>query len=101
MNKIKTRLIIITIACFFLGIIVTWQYKSVIENQKTSSMENVRMEDLKDDLLLEKNKNEDLRSRNAELENRLIELENARGDVNLLERNFKTIVIRLIIICIS
>lgn len=86
MNK---KIIFITVACFFLGTIMTWQYKSIRENQKISSVDNFRIENLKDELLIQKNLNDDLSVRNIELELQISQLENAKGDINLLERNLK------------
>jgi len=76
------RNIAITLVCVILGFMLSWQYNSLNHNQQAASSERKRAEDLKDELITEKKKNDDLRKRNEELEKEVMEYENARGDSN-------------------
>jgi len=62
------RNIAMMVVCILLGIMLSLQYKSVNHNQKLASLENKRVEELKEDLInLQKQKNE--------LQERLMKLE--------------------------
>jgi uncharacterized protein YlxW (UPF0749 family) len=79
----------ITLICVILGIAVAWQYKSVYNNKKTASVQNMTLEDLKDKLIIEKKNNEELRTRNEALNEELREYEAAKGNIDLYENNLK------------
>lgn len=70
-----------------MGISVAWQYKSVYNNKKTTSIQTVTLEDLKDKLILEKKSNEDLMGRYQELEKELSGFEAAKGNIDLYKKN--------------
>ncbi|NLL06269.1 MAG: DUF881 domain-containing protein [Clostridiaceae bacterium] len=81
--------IAITVICLIIGLAVAWQYKSVYNNKKTANVQNVTLEDLKDKLILEKKNNEELRSRNDTLNRELKEFEDAKGNIDLYEKNLR------------
>lgn len=83
------RTVAITLICILLGIMVAWQYKSINYNSKMASLENKRAEDLKDQLINEKKKTDELRKRNDELEKENRDYENARGDDTKTVENLK------------
>lgn len=72
-----------------MGLAVSWQYKSVFNNRKTASVQNMTLEDLKDKLLIEKKNNDELRSRNAALNKELREFESAKGNIDLYQKNIR------------
>lgn len=79
----------ITLVCILLGVMLAWQYTSINNNQKIASFENKRADDLKNELLVEKKKNDDLRKRNDELEKENRGYEDARGDDTKTVENLK------------
>ncbi|MCX7710295.1 MAG: DUF881 domain-containing protein [Clostridia bacterium] len=79
--KIHTN-IAIMIVCIVLGVILAWQYKSIDYNVKAASLQNKRVDELKDELIREKKNNEDLAKRNADIEKRNREFEDARGKIS-------------------
>ncbi|MCR4435588.1 MAG: DUF881 domain-containing protein [Clostridiales bacterium] len=85
----KNRNIAITLACIILGLMLAWQFKSITYNSKMASLENKREDELKDLLIAEKKKTEELSKRNAELEKENRDYENARGDDTKTVENLK------------
>jgi uncharacterized protein YlxW (UPF0749 family) len=79
--KLHTN-IAIMVVCIVLGVILAWQYKSIDYNVKAASLQNKRVEDLKDELIRSKKENDDLSKRNGELEKRNREFEDARGKIS-------------------
>jgi uncharacterized protein YlxW (UPF0749 family) len=54
-----TRNIALTLVCILLGIMLAWQYKSINYNQSVLSLQNKRVDELKDDYItLQKQKND-------------------------------------------
>lgn len=80
----------ITLICIILGVMLAWQYKSILNNSKKDSNQNVRLESVKDELLVQKENNEYLRKRNEELQKRISEYENSQGNLNQLEKNLES-----------
>jgi uncharacterized protein YlxW (UPF0749 family) len=68
---------------------LAWQFKSITYNSKMASLENKREDELKDLLIAEKKKTEELSKRNAELEKENRDYENARGDDTKTVENLK------------
>jgi uncharacterized protein YlxW (UPF0749 family) len=62
------RNISITLICVILGIIISWQYQSIVNNSKAAGLENLRTEQVKDQLLEEKKITEDLQKKIEELQ---------------------------------
>lgn len=79
----------ITLVCIILGIIIAWQYKSIIANNKLKSTQNVRVDSLKDDIIMEKKKNEDMRKSIDDLQTQKKEYEATMGNKGLIEDNLK------------
>jgi uncharacterized protein YlxW (UPF0749 family) len=79
----------ITLVCLTLGVILAWQYKSIYNNNKMKSQQNVRLETLKDEIIIEKKKNEDLREKVDELEIQKNKYMEAMGNRGLIEENLK------------
>lgn len=86
---INSKSISITLVCLLLGLILSWQYRSIYDNTQAQTFQNKRLEDLKDELIMEKNNTDNLRKRNEELVNQVKEFENARGNINAYEQNLK------------
>lgn len=80
----------ITLVCIILGVMLAWQYRSIVNNNKKESYQNVRLENVKDELIAQKEHNEDLRKRNEELQKQIKEYENSQGNLNQLEKNLET-----------
>ena len=72
----------ITLVCVLLGVILSWQFRSINDNQKMSALENKRIEELKTDLLNEVKKKEELEKRNRELLETNAKFESAKYDVD-------------------
>lgn len=54
-----TRNIALTLVCIILGVMLAWQYKSINYNQSVASLQNKRVDELKDDLIkIQKQKND-------------------------------------------
>jgi uncharacterized protein YlxW (UPF0749 family) len=79
----------ITLICIILGVMLAWQYKSILNNNKRDTTNIVRLESVKDELLAQKENNEDLRKRNEELQNRVLEYESSQGDRSQLEKSLE------------
>ncbi len=65
------KLLALTLICFVIGVVVTWQYGSVKSNQQIASFEKKRVSELVEDILLERSNNEKLQSRVDELQKEL------------------------------
>ncbi len=80
----------ITLICIILGTMLAWQYRSILNNSKKESYQNLRLESVKDELIAQKENNEDLRKRNEELQKQIKEYENSQGNLNQVEKNLET-----------
>ena len=76
------KLIAITTVCLLLGILLALQYKGVDVSNKLKDEEYLRIEDIKNQLLSEVRKNQELSSINSELLLRIEEFQNTFGDEN-------------------
>ncbi len=76
------RNLALTLVCILLGIILSWQFRSINDNEKVAALENKRVEDLKTDLLNEQKKREELEKRNRELVETNSKFESAKYDVD-------------------
>lgn len=63
-----TRNIALMVVCIVLGIMLALQYKSVNYNQSMASFENMRLDELKNELITMQNQRNSLQERLAELE---------------------------------
>jgi len=72
----------LTVVCIILGLILSWQFRSINDNQKLAGLENKRADELKTELLQEKNAREDLEKRNRELLDTNSKFEDAKYDVD-------------------
>jgi len=79
----------ITMVCLILGLTIAWQYKSIYNNSTLETTQSKRLEDIKDELINEKNNNEKLRKRNEALLKEIKELEDSHGDTSTFENNLK------------
>lgn len=61
------RNIALTFVCILLGLVLSWQLKSINYNEKIVYAENKRSDELKTELINEKQKNDLLRQKNEEL----------------------------------
>ncbi|HHV29686.1 DUF881 domain-containing protein [Acetivibrio mesophilus] len=80
-----SRNISITIICIILGIMLSWQYKSIESNKKVSASQTKNLYDLQKELLEEKKNNENLRARNQELAAQVSEYIDAAGNNKKIE----------------
>ena len=76
------KLFAITTVCFLLGILLALQYKGVDVSNKLKDEEYLRIEDVKNQLLSEVRKNQQLSSINSELLLRIEEFQSTFGDEN-------------------
>lgn len=80
------RVISLTIVCLVLGITIAWQFKSVKVNQVLAQYEKKNINELIDELLMEKSNNEDLKARLQEFQEELDAIKNNDNyDKQLLE----------------
>jgi uncharacterized protein YlxW (UPF0749 family) len=70
----------LTLVCVILGIVIAWQFKSINNNQKTSFLDDKSLNQLRDELILQKKSNEELVKRNYELKDENLKYENAKGN---------------------
>jgi uncharacterized protein YlxW (UPF0749 family) len=63
-----SRNIAMTVVCIILGVMISLQYKSVNYNQSMASYENMRLDELKNELILLQNQKSSLQERLEELE---------------------------------
>ena len=76
------KIIAITSICFLLGILLALQYKGVDLSEKLKNEEYVRIEDVKNQLLSEVRKNQELLTINSDLQIKIEEFQNSFGDEN-------------------
>jgi len=81
------RNIALTLVCIILGVMVSWQYKSVNYNQKSVQQNYKRVEEVMDKLLAEKHKNELLSQRLDELNKEIEEYKNATNAYTALSKS--------------
>ncbi len=62
------KIISLTAVCLILGVIMSWQYRSVKMNQVLAQYEKKNVSEIIDELLIEKNNNENLKQRIQELQ---------------------------------
>jgi len=84
-----SRNIAITLVCVILGIMISWQYKSMNYNQSVLSFQSKRTEELKDELIKLQNSNNELRARLQELIKENEAYENARAGDDKVTNNLK------------
>ncbi|WP_010244031.1 DUF881 domain-containing protein [Acetivibrio cellulolyticus] len=80
----------ITLICIILGVMLAWQYRSILHNSKKQNLPNVRVETLRDELIVQKENNEDLMKRNDELQKQISKYENSQGNLNQVEKNLES-----------
>lgn len=80
------RNIAITLVCVILGIMISWQYKSINYNQEMASFNDKRKEVIMDELLAEKHKTELLTKRLEELKKENSEFKNASDAYSALKK---------------
>ncbi len=82
-----SRNLSITLICLILGVMLSWQYKSIQNNKKVASSQAGTLYTLQEELLAEKTKNENLRARNQELEEQVSKYINAEGNNKKIEES--------------
>ncbi len=70
------KIISLTTVCVVLGVIIAWQFKSVKQNQVLAQYEKKNVNQIIDELLLEKSNNDKLKIRLQELQKEVDELKN-------------------------
>lgn len=83
------RNLALTLICILLGVILSWQYKSIYENRKIAAYENKSIEDLKSDLIAEQKKYDNLYEAKKKLEEELKAYEEAKGSITQTTENLK------------
>jgi uncharacterized protein YlxW (UPF0749 family) len=68
---------------------LSWQYKSIQNNKKMASYQSGTLYTLQEELLAEKTKNENLRTRNQELEDQVSKYINAEGNNKKIEESLR------------
>ena len=62
------KVVALTAVCLLIGIIIAWQFRSVKENEVLAQYEKKSVSEIVDELLMEKNNNEKLKTRIQELQ---------------------------------
>lgn len=96
--RLKNGAISITIICLILGSIIGIQFRSVKINNQISDVERKSLDELRAELIEQKDINEGLQKRCNELENEVISYENADLQSSTVEENLQNEVKRLRII---
>ena len=65
------KVISLTLVCLIMGVMAAWQFDSVRANQQVASFEKMRVSELVEDILQERNNNEKLQQRIEELQSEL------------------------------
>ncbi len=78
------KIISLTTVCVVLGVIIAWQFKSVKQNQVLAQYEKKNVNQIIDELLLEKSNNDKLKIRLQELQKEVSEL---KSNENVGEEN--------------
>jgi uncharacterized protein YlxW (UPF0749 family) len=79
----------ITIVSIILGLFLALQYKSIHINNQNQTKQNVRLEDLKDEIISEQRNNDSLREKVQQLEEQRRQYERDMGNRGLIEENLK------------
>jgi len=72
----------ITLICVILGVILSWQFQSVSNNKEVATLENKRLEEYREELLMEKNTNQLLRDKIEQLQNEINSYQTAQGNID-------------------
>jgi uncharacterized protein YlxW (UPF0749 family) len=72
------RNLAITLICIILGIMISWQYRSINYNQNIATFQNKRLEELQDELIKLQKSNNELRTRLQELKDENLTYERNR-----------------------
>lgn len=72
------RNLAITLICIILGIMISWQYRSINYNQNIATFQNKRLEELQDELIKLQKSNNELRTRLQELKDENLAYERNR-----------------------
>jgi uncharacterized protein YlxW (UPF0749 family) len=76
------KILAITSVCLVLGVLLALQYKGIDMSNKTKADEYLRIEDVKNQLLSEIRKNQELSDINSDLMLKIDEFQNSYGDEN-------------------
>lgn len=87
MSKKFSKNLSIMLVCIILGAMVSWQFQSITNNNKVESQENMRLEEIKDSLIMEKKKNENMQSKIDELQQDLEKYKSAQGNLDQYTQN--------------
>ncbi|MCX7746706.1 MAG: DUF881 domain-containing protein [Clostridia bacterium] len=72
----------LAVVCVILGVLLSWQLKSINYIEELASVEKEKANAIKEELLLEKGRNEELVKRSKELEKANHEFESTNGQIN-------------------
>jgi uncharacterized protein YlxW (UPF0749 family) len=84
-----SRNIALMLICIILGVMISWQYKSINFNQSVSSVQSKRLEELKDELIRLQDSNSELRDRLKELQEENNSYESARAGDSIAAKNLQ------------
>lgn len=84
-----SRNISIMLICLILGVMIAWQYRSINFNKNVATLQNKRVEELKDELIRLQNANRDLSNRLKELQEENNSYESARADDSVAAKNLQ------------
>lgn len=87
MNIIRT--LVITIICLLIGIMISWQYKSIDNNNRIVSSQTMNIHDLQEELIEQKRINEDLEGRLKEVNKDLNDYIYAKDDMEKISETIK------------
>ena len=78
-----SKIAALTIICLLLGAMLAWQYKSINNNDKKTSYDNLRVEELKDELIILQGNYANLNERFDEImkENEIMREKGADSDI--------------------
>jgi uncharacterized protein YlxW (UPF0749 family) len=80
--KVYRNSIALTLVCLLLGTMLSWQFASVKSNRESASIQNKRLDEITEELLVTKKNYDDLAKRNQELVSENLKYEDISGNTN-------------------
>ncbi|MDQ2085975.1 DUF881 domain-containing protein [Herbivorax sp. ANBcel31] len=84
-----TRILVMTIICFLIGTMVSWQYKSIDNNNRSTSSQRTNIYTLQEELIEEKRINENLKERLEEIKKDTNDYIYAKDDIQKIDETIR------------
>ena len=87
--KNVVRIITMTLVCFSIGIMISWQYKSIAINNQLLVFQRTSIEALQEELIEQQRVNEELEERLKEVNKEIEYYSYAMDDIGKIDRTIK------------